>query len=166
MTEKLQDNPDFSALYLYRNMKKHHFLASVWLLPLFASLAANADTFLCEGQVPGAVKFSREVKISVGNARTHLISLVPLEKDKEGIEYYSGIPVGLGTIQITEQLENSRLVIAQGKLIVTDRSENVIAGVLIHEGRQYALRMDKENKKWSFILHDTNKRETVSGSCK
>jgi len=127
----------------------------------------HAESFVCQGTIGSEAKFTKEVKISIEKANTYLISLAPLPSYKEGsTEFYSDMPVGIGTIEIVERLGDARLVIAKGKLLVTDIQENVVIGILLDKGHQYSIRLDKSDGKWSFLLHDSNHRESVSGFCK
>ena len=146
-------------------MKKHLLLISVALSCLLMPPTTSAETLECQGTIRDKVRLVKEVKIVVEKDNTHLISLVPLKSNEEG-EFYSDVPVGIGTIEIAERLDKTRLVIAQGKLLVTDTRENLIIGVLIDKGRQYSVRLDRADGKWGFLLHDSNHRESVSGFCK
>lgn len=148
-------------------MKTNLLLISAIFSHLLLLPIANAETLVCQGTVSDNANLPKQVKISVEKDDTHLISLVPLKPSKEsGNEFYSDNPVGIGTIEITEHLDKARLVIAQGKLVVTDANTNLITGVLIDKGRQYSIRLDKTDGKWGFLLHDSTHRESVSGSCK
>lgn len=151
---------------LYNAMNAYPFSISAVLSFLLMSSALSAETLVCQGTISGEAKLVKEVKISVEKDNTHLISLIPLKREEAGTEIYSSAPVGIGTIEIVERLDKAGLVIARGKLLVTGKHENLITGILIHEGRQFAIRLNRTDKKWSFILHDSNHRETISGSCK
>ena len=138
-------------------------LVSIFILPQICS----AEEFYCEGKIPSDSDVTKEIKIHVRDGANHLISLVPINPEvNDEPQIYSDIPVGIGYIEINEALESSRLQIAKGKLIVTDKQPNIIAGILIDDGRQYSIRLDKSISKWTFVLHDTDQKETVIGSCK
>ena len=145
-------------------MKNHSvILVFVFASSLFSS-SAVAEQFFCEGTIKGS-NFLKQVKVTVNEDMGYLLALEPVKPGHKS-EIYSDVPVGIGEIEIAERSKGASLVIASGKLIVTDYQRDLIAGLLIHQGRQFSIRLDRSNNKWTFILHDANHKETTSGVCK
>lgn len=139
-------------------------IVSVFVALLLSS-TAMAEQFFCEGKIKGT-NFIKQIKLTINEDDSHLLALVPnMPENKK--ELYSNNPVGIGEIEVTERADPASLVIASGKLIVTQKSENIVTGIHNYQARTGLIRLDKNGKIWNFVYYDSsNHKELVFGSCK
>ena len=132
---------------------------------LLISHIALADQFICEGSIK-VTNFKKAIKLTINGSESHTITLIPTTPEYK-TENYSNVPVGVGEIEVKESIGNSDLVISSGKLIVTQKSENLITGVHDINGRPGLIRLDKNGQNWEFVYYDSShQKELIIGACK